>query len=51
MLDHPHALLGEVEEICDRLRARRERFGIHYVTVPDTALTAFAPVVAKLAGG
>jgi probable F420-dependent oxidoreductase len=50
MLDHPHALFGEVEEICERLRARRERFGIHYVTVPDSALTAFAPVVAKLAG-
>jgi probable F420-dependent oxidoreductase len=50
MLDHPHALMGEVEAVCDRLRARRERFGIHYVTVPDTALAAFAPVVAKLAG-
>ena len=50
MLDHPHALFGEVEAVCDSLRARRERFGLHYVTVPDTALEAFAPVVAKLAG-
>lgn len=50
MLDHPHALFGEVTAVCDRLRERRERFGIHYVTVPDTALNAFAPVVAKLAG-
>jgi probable F420-dependent oxidoreductase len=50
MLDHPHALFGEVDAVCERLVARRERFGIHYVTVPDTALGAFAPVVAKLAG-
>jgi probable F420-dependent oxidoreductase len=50
MLDHPHGLFGEVEALCDTLRARRERFGLHYVTVPDTALDAFAPVVAKLAG-
>jgi probable F420-dependent oxidoreductase len=50
MLDHPHALFGDVEAVCDRLRERRERFGIHYVTVPDGALSAFAPVVAKLSG-
>jgi probable F420-dependent oxidoreductase len=50
MLDHPHGLFGEVEAVCDRLRERRERFGIHYVTVPDSALEAFAPVVAALAG-
>jgi probable F420-dependent oxidoreductase len=50
MREHPHALFGEVEAICDALLARRERFGLHYVTVPDTALAAFAPVVAKLAG-
>jgi probable F420-dependent oxidoreductase len=47
---HPHALFGEVESVCDRLEERRELYGISYVTVPDTALDAFAPVVARLAG-
>jgi len=50
MLAHPHALFGEVDAVCDALRGRREATGISYVTVPDTALDAFAPVVARLAG-
>ena len=50
MLAHPHGLFGSVDAVCDELRRRRERFGISYVTVPDTALDAFAPVVARLAG-
>jgi len=50
MADHPHALIGSVDEIVDKLLARREAFGINYVTVGDTAMDAFAPVVAKLAG-
>ena len=29
---------------------RRETYGISYVTVPDTVIDAFAPVVAKLNG-
>jgi hypothetical protein len=35
---------------CDELERRRERYGISYVTVGDTAADAFAPVVARLAG-
>ncbi len=50
MLAHPHGLFGEVDEVCDLLRARRESLGISYVTVPDTSLEPFAPVVARLAG-
>jgi probable F420-dependent oxidoreductase len=50
MRAHPHALFGSVETVCDELRARRERYGISYVTVPDNALDAFAPVVAALSG-
>jgi probable F420-dependent oxidoreductase len=50
MLAHPHGLFGSVDAVCDELRGRRERFGISYVTVPDTALDAFAPVVARLVG-
>ena len=50
MLAHPHALFGSVDRVCETLERRRDELGIHYVTVPDTALDAFAPVVGKLAG-
>jgi len=32
------------------MRARRARYGFSYYVVSDAALTAFAPVVAALAG-
>lgn len=47
---HPHALLGTVDDICETLQERRERFGFSYVTVPQRNLEEFAPVVARLAG-
>jgi probable F420-dependent oxidoreductase len=47
---HPHALFGTVEQICDTLIARRERYGISYVTVAQRHLDEFAPVVAALSG-
>jgi probable F420-dependent oxidoreductase len=50
MREHPHALIGSVDSIAETLEARRERYGISYVTVPDAAMHAFAPVVARLAG-
>jgi probable F420-dependent oxidoreductase len=46
----PHALIGSVEEICDQLVERRERWGISYVTLSQDQLDAFAPVVQRLAG-
>jgi probable F420-dependent oxidoreductase len=46
----PHALVGSVGEICDELLRRREEFGFSYITVGDSVLEAFAPVVEKLAG-
>ncbi len=48
--DHPHVLAGSVDEICDRLEARRARYGISYITVGARALQDFAPVVSRLAG-
>jgi probable F420-dependent oxidoreductase len=50
MLTHPHGLFGTVDAVCEELLRRRERFGISYLTVPDAALEAFAPVVARLSG-
>ena len=48
MMRHPHALIGTVDAICDELSRRREEVGFSYVTVGDTVMEAFAPVVAKL---
>jgi len=48
--EHPHALIGSTDSIRETLIERRERYGISYVTVPDSAMHAFAPVVAALAG-
>ncbi|MGI8662826.1 MAG: TIGR03621 family F420-dependent LLM class oxidoreductase [Acidimicrobiales bacterium] len=49
--DSPYfAFVGTVEEICDNLRAARERWGISYFCLQSAAMEAIAPVVAQLAG-
>jgi len=50
MLEHPHALFGSVDEICETLEHRREQYGISYVTVGHASMESFAPVVARLTG-
>ena len=50
VLETVYVLLGTVEQICETLRQRRERYGISYVTVFERDMEAFAPVVARLAG-
>jgi len=49
MLEHPNALIGSIDAICDRLVERRERYGISYVMVSTRSTEAFAPVVSRLA--
>jgi probable F420-dependent oxidoreductase len=46
----PHALIGSVDEICDQLIERRERWGISYLGMSGDQLLPFAPIVARLAG-
>jgi probable F420-dependent oxidoreductase len=46
----PHALIGTVDQICDQLVERRERWGISYIGLSGDQLDAFAPVVARLDG-
>jgi len=46
----PHLCFGSVEEICDDLEARRERWGLSYVTFPGDAFEAAAPIVQRLTG-
>lgn len=48
--EHPHALIGSVESICEQLEARRERYGISYVTFGASVLEAVAPIVERLSG-
>ncbi len=48
--DHPNVLVGSVETFVDVLQSRREELGINYVTVQQSQIDAFAPVVARLRG-
>ena len=49
-LDLPNVLIGTVDELCERLRASREKWGFSNVVVPAEAVETFAPVVERLAG-
>jgi len=48
--EHPHALIGSVDSICDQLVERRDRYGISYVTFGASVLEAVAPIVERLSG-
>jgi probable F420-dependent oxidoreductase len=49
-LEVPLVLLGTIDELCEMLERRRERYGISYWVVPDDAMEPFAPVVERLTG-
>src|SRR5581483_3116638 len=46
----PIAMVGTVDEVCEQLVARRERWGFSYIVIHEGEMDAFAPVVARLAG-
>jgi probable F420-dependent oxidoreductase len=46
----PHALVGDIDEVCDQLEQRRADFGFSYFTIGDRSVEAFAPVVARMTG-
>lgn len=48
--EHPHALIGSVDSICEQLVERRERYGISYITFGASAGASVAPIVERLAG-
>jgi len=50
LLEFPHALVGNVDQICESIQANRERFDASYIVVQRDAMEAMAPVVARLAG-
>jgi probable F420-dependent oxidoreductase len=46
----PHVLLGSLDQIVEKLRMMRERYGISYVSFLADLTDAAAPIVARLAG-
>jgi probable F420-dependent oxidoreductase len=50
LLQCPHYLVGDTEELVESLLARRERWDISYITIPASGLAACEPVIARLAG-
>jgi probable F420-dependent oxidoreductase len=49
-LQIPIVLVGTVDEICETLLERRERWGFSYWIINSDAMADFAPVVERLAG-
>lgn len=49
LLDNPHALIGSVAAVCERLQQLRAEHGISYIDVAQRNMAEFAPVVAALA--
>ncbi len=50
LTEHPNVLIGSLDEVVERLQERREVFGANYISVQQSELERFAPVVARLAG-
>ncbi len=48
--DHPNVLIGSTGKVVDVLYSRRETLGVNYVTVQQSQIESFAPVVAMLHG-
>ena len=46
----PHYLVGDTDEMVETLLARRERWGISYLTLNARDLDTLEPVIARLAG-
>jgi hypothetical protein len=49
-LQVPYVLIGTVDQICDDLLARREQYGISYITVFEKDMEVLAPVIERLSG-
>jgi len=49
-LEAPQALVGSVDEICEDLERRRERWNISYYTFGEWLMEDLAPVVERMAG-
>lgn len=50
VLASPHFLFGPLGAMTETLQARREEYGLSYISVPESLMDALAPIVARLAG-
>src|SRR5216683_104524 len=50
VLETPHFLIGTIDQMIEDIRARRERYGISHIVVPDSAAEELAPIVERLTG-
>jgi probable F420-dependent oxidoreductase len=48
VLDTPFLLIGTVDEIAGQVRERRERYGFSFITVHESFMRAFAPVIGRV---
>lgn len=48
--DHPNVLVGSSKSVVEQLHSSREILGVNYVTVQQSQIESFAPVVALLHG-
>lgn len=49
-LEVPMVVAGTVDQVCETLRERRERYGFSYYVLHEGDIGPFAPVVERLAG-
>jgi probable F420-dependent oxidoreductase len=47
---HPNVMIGSPETVVEMLLSRRESLGVNYVTVQQTQIESFAPIVERLNG-
>lgn len=50
ILESPYILIGDVDQLIDKLQMIREQYGVSYFTIPSSSVETFGPVVARLAG-
>src|SRR4029078_2185448 len=50
MLEHPNVLMGTADAVTETLLARRDRYGVNYVSFQQAQAEEFAPIVARLTG-
>ena len=48
--EHPNVMIGSLETIVEMLYSRRDSLGVNYVTVQQSQIESFAPVVDRLSG-
>lgn len=46
----PYAWVGSIDEICEGLEAKRERYGVSYWIVPEHAMETMGEVVSRMSG-